>query len=56
MSPDPIRPFPADDYHVHHPDAEGDYMVVLMAVAASIPAVPEEADEPVLVQAVRDTP
>lgn len=52
MSPD--RPFPDDDYHQHFPDAEGDYMVLLMAVAALVPAPPDVADEPVLVRADGD--
>jgi hypothetical protein len=50
MSPQP-RPFPNDDYHPHVPDADGDYMVLLMAVAALIPAPPDRADEPVVVRA-----
>jgi len=50
MSPEPVRPFPQDDYHVHYPDMEGDYMVLLMAIAASIPPDPEEPDEPVVVR------
>ncbi len=42
MNPtDLVRPFPADDYHPHHPDAEGDLMVLLMAIAASILARPD---------------
>jgi hypothetical protein len=56
MSPNPARPFPADDYHPHYPDADGDFMVLLMAIAASIPAPLDEADEPVLVRASPDAP
>jgi hypothetical protein len=51
MNANRIRSFPADDYHLHFPDAEGDYMVLLMEIAALVPVPPDKADETVLVPA-----